>query len=175
MKRNLFGIISFAMMCVSSTANASESSVFGAQFDISTPAGTALGLVLRAPPVPWFKLGLDATYSLSPGVRANLLIDPIKFGIAPVANIDVGHQFAFKIPEIHNSPATDFNYVDLQGGLAFGKSDGFRFLMMAGMTYLDGTAHHFQGLLPSTNGLIVGDPNFKGWIPNVKIGFAVMF
>lgn len=147
----------------------------GMEFDISAPSGVALGVMARLPKLPWFKLGLAATGTLAPGVRGNLLIDPIKFPIAPVANIDVGHQFGFKVPSVDNSPKIAFTYCDLQGGLGLGSRDGFRFMLMAGFSYLAGTAYNFQGLVPATKGLTVMDPHFTGWIPNAKLGFSYLF
>lgn len=150
----------------------------GMNFDLSVPSGVALGLDARLPQVPWFKLGLSATATLNAGIRGNILIDPIKFPVAPVANIDVGHQFGFKVPGLDNSPTIDFSYTDLQGGLGFGSREGFRFMLMGGMSYLWGTANHFQGVLPasaSTEGLTIADPTFHGWVPNAKLYFIGMF
>jgi hypothetical protein len=156
----------------------SDSFKLGMNFDLSDPSGIALGLTTRLPYLPWFKLGLDATYTLAPGIRGNLLIDPIKFPVAPVANLDFGHQFGFKVPGVSNSPTIDFDYVDLQGGLAFGSRDGFRFLLLAGMSHLSGTAHNFQGVISSsssTQGLTIADPNFSGWVPDAKLGVEFLF
>ena len=100
----------------------------GMLFDLADPSGVALGLETRLPYLPWFKLGVAATGTLMVGVRGNLLIDPINFPIAPVANLDIGHQFPMSIPTVHNSPSVSFTYYDLQGGLGLGKRDGFRFL-----------------------------------------------
>lgn len=150
----------------------------GMNFDLSVPSGVSLGLTSRLPYLPWFKLDLDVTTTLAPGLRGSLLLDPIKFPVAPVANLDLGHQFGFKVPGVSNSPTIDFDYVDLQGGLAFGSRDGFRFLLLAGMSHLSGTAHNFQGVLPassSTQGLTIADPNFSGWVPDAKLGVEFLF
>lgn len=168
-----------ALMLTSASAFADEAKPvpfkLGMEFDLSVPSGVALGLEARLPHVPWFKVGLAGTGTLAPGIRGNVLIDPIKFPIAPVANIDVGHQFSFKAPGVSNSPSFAFSYCDLQGGLGLGSRDGFRFMLMAGFSYLDGNAHNFQGVLPATKGLTVGDPHFTGWIPNAKLGFSLLF
>src|SRR5258708_29954577 len=70
----------------------------GMSLDASVPSGAALGLQARLPYIPWFKIGLAGTYTLAPGIRGNILIDPISFPIAPVANVDVGHQFPITVP-----------------------------------------------------------------------------
>jgi hypothetical protein len=148
----------------------------GISFDISAPSGVALGIEARAPHVPWFKLGFDVTTTLAPGYRFNLLIDPIKFGIAPVGNIELGHQTEFTIPGVDNSPKVDFTYCDLQAGIGLGSRDGFRFLILAGGSHLNGTAHNFQGVVGQpVDGLTIGDPRFNGWIPSAKLGFNYLF
>jgi hypothetical protein len=148
----------------------------GMLFDISVPSGLALGVEARAPHVPWFKLGFAVTETLSPGYRFNLLIDPIKFGIAPVGNIELGHQTQFSIPGVDNSPKINFTYYDLQGGIGLGSRDGFRFLLLTGMSHLAGAAHNFQGLVGDpVSGLTINDPTFSGWIPSAKIGINYLF
>lgn len=149
----------------------------GMLFDISVPSGVALGLEARLPYVPWFKFGLAGTGTLAPGVRGNILFDPIKFPIGPVLNVDVGHQFAFGVPGLKNSPTLDFTYTDLQGGIGLGSRDGFRFLLMGGMSYIfNGSANNFQGVLTNAPvGLKLGDPTFTGWAPNAKLGFNLLF
>lgn len=148
----------------------------GMQFDIGLPSGVALGVVGRVPQVPWFKLGLAATGTLMPGIRGNVMFDPIKFGVAPVANIDLGHQFPFAIPGVKNSPDIGFSYVDLNAGLAFGNRDKFRFLLLSGYSYLFGSASNFQALITSApKGLTLANPTFTGWIPNLKLGFEWLF
>jgi len=148
----------------------------GMSLDVSVPSGAALGLEARLPHVPWFTLGAAGTYLLAPGVRGSILIDPIKFAVVPVANIDLGYQSSFTVPGIKNSPSVDYTYVDLNAGLAFGSRDGFRFLLLSGMSYLDGGAHNVQGALGnSAKGLTVADPAFNAWTPNVKLGFKLLF
>lgn len=171
----LFAVL--ALACVSVSARADDATPFkvGMGFDLSAPSGAALGVEARLPHVPWFKLGVSGTYLLAPGVRTNVLIDPINFVIAPVANVDVGHQFTMKVPGISNSPSMDFNYLDLQGGAAIGKRDGARFLLMAGMSYLDGSVQHLDKSFTLPGGTTVGSPKFNGWVPNIKTGFELLF
>jgi hypothetical protein len=170
-------LIALSSIFVSASALADNQTPLkaGMSFDISVPSGLALGAEVRLPYVPWFKLGLAATGTLMPGIRGNILIDPIKFPIAPVANVDVGHQFAFTIPGVSNSPSIDFTYCDLQGGLGFGSRDGFRFMIMAGMSYIVGSAGNFQNFVAPGNGITLGDPRVSGWIPNAKFGFNLLF
>ena len=147
----------------------------GMLFDLSVPSGVALGIEARLPKVPWFKLGLAGTGLLGPGIRGNVLVDPFKFPVVPLLNFDLGHQFPFAVPGVKNSPDIDFTYADFQGGLGVGSRDGFRVMLLGGMSYLDGTAHNFSGLLGTSKGVTVGDPNFNGWLPNAKIGFNWLF
>lgn len=144
----------------------------GASFDFGLPSGVALGVVGRVPEVPWFKLGLSATGALSPGVRGSVLFDPIHFGIAPVAGVALGHAFDFKVPGVSNSPSVEYSYANLNAGLAFGNRDGFRFLVLSGASYWFGDASNFQALIgKSANGLVIGNPSFHAWTPNLLIGF----
>jgi hypothetical protein len=148
----------------------------GLVFDLSLPSGVALGGEVRLPYLPYFKVGAAMTYTLAPGLRANILLDPIKFPVAPIANFDLGHQFGFSLPSLKNSPTVDFTYEDIQGGIGFGNRDGFRFMILGGMTHLSGTAHNFQGVITnSPAGLTIADPQFSGWIPSAKLGFNWLF
>jgi hypothetical protein len=180
-KHHLVGaMVAVATMTCVGVASADENSFnLGMNFDLSAPSGAALGLDARLPYLPWFKVGVSGTYALAPGVRGNILVDAIKFPIAPVLNVDVGHQFPITAPGVSGNPTVDFNYLDLQGGLALGSRDGFRFMLLAGMSYLDGGAHNVQGAINSNNNsgttLVVGDPNFHGWAPNAKLGFTLLF
>jgi hypothetical protein len=179
MKKFLIGAISALSLGIATVAFADENNSVplkaGMSFDIGAPSGVALGVLVRPPYIPWWKVGLAITGTLNVGIRANILIDPIKFPIAPVANLDIGHQFPFAIPGVSNSPKVDFTYENIQGGLALGSRDGFRFMLLAGMSHLDGVAHNFQGVLPATNGLVISDPNFSGWVPSAKLGFSLLF
>lgn len=176
MKKFLIGAMAALSLSVAGNALADDNSLkAGMSFDLGVPSGVALGVLVRPPYIPWVKAGLSITGTLNVGLRGTLLIDPIKFPIAPVASLDLGHQFPFAVPGVNNSPKVDFTYEDVLGGLAIGKRDGFRFMLFAGMSHLDGIAHNFQGVLPATNGLTVSDPNFSGWVPSARLGFSTLF
>ena len=161
---------------VASAKPSSDSFKLGGALNIEVPSGVALGINARLPYLPWFKLSVSATYLLAPGLQGSVLVDPIQFPIAPVLDMDFGHQFQFTIPTLNNSPKIDFDYVNLGGGIALGSRDGFRFLILGGMAHLSGTAHDFQKALPtSVDGLTVSDPTFSGWIPTVKLGGEFLF
>lgn len=166
-----------AIVSMSTVAHADDQPRYkflGVEGDISVPSGVALGVTGRVPYAPWFKLGVSATYTLAPGVRGNLLIDPVKFVIAPVVNVDVGWQPPFTVPGVKGNPGGQFTYEDLQGGIALGKRDGFRFLLMGGMSHLDGSTSNFNNVV-NVSGASIGNPNFSVWIPNAKIGFNCLF
>jgi hypothetical protein len=170
----LLGSIAFA----SHSASAQEAPRYkfiGMQFDIATPSGVALGIEGRLPYVPWFKLGIAGTYLLSPGVRGNLLIDPIRFPVVPVIDLDVGYQSPFTVPGVNNSPSGSFVYEDVRGGLAFGSRSGARFLLLAGMTHLSGSVSNLQSSITASPGVSFGNPHFDGFVPSVKLGFEVLF
>src|SRR5271156_5165159 len=81
----------------------------GPTFDLGLPSGAALGLQLRLPSLPWFKVNGAVTYTLAPGLRAGIMLDPINFPVAPVATVDIGHQFPFTVPVSGSKPGAEFN------------------------------------------------------------------
>jgi hypothetical protein len=171
-----------ACMCVSGIASAQPSQppvvqeqprykFIGMSFDVGVPSGVALGLEGRLPYMPWFKLGVAGTFTLAPGVRGSLLLDPIRFPVAPVANFDVGYQSPITVKNVSGS----FTYEDIQGGLAFGSRNGARFLLLAGMSHLSGDVSGFQNIVSTSNGVSFGNPTFNGWIPSARLGFVCLF
>ena len=140
----------------------------GMYFDIGAPSGLALGVLARHPKFPYVKLGAAATMLVNGGLRANLIIDPIKFPVAPIVNIDIGYQFPFAISDNQLS----FTYSDLQGGISIGNRDGFRFVVLAGAAYVSGYVSHFQKPF-SIPWIKVDEPSFSGFVPSAKIGFVL--
>jgi len=59
--------------------------------------------------------------------------------------------------------------------LGFGSREEARFLLMSGGSYLFGSASNFQGLVNPPKGLTLGNPSFTGWVPNIKLGFDLLF
>jgi hypothetical protein len=176
MKKVMIGALAVAMTAVSGSALAdSKSFAIGGAVDLSVPAGAAVGVQGRLPYLPWFKVGLSGTFLLSPGVRGNLLIDPIKFPVAPVADLAVGYQSDFTVPGVKKSPTLSYTYENLDAGLAFGSRDHFRFLLLAGMTHLDGSATGVNGLFTLPGHITLGNPNFNAWVPNAKLGVEFLF
>jgi hypothetical protein len=147
----------------------------GMTVDASFPAGLAVGIQERLPYLPSFKISESFTYTLAPGARLRLLVDPIKFGIAPVLNADIGWQSQFNIPGFHNPPAIEWTYETLGGGLALGNRDGFRFLLLVGMTHFNGTVSHIDGVLPTTNGIVISNPTINAWTPSGGLGVEWLF
>jgi hypothetical protein len=146
----------------------------GAVWSIGIPSGMELGAEVRLPHMPWYKLQVAATYTLAPGMVGSVLIDPIKFPVAPVLNVDVGRQFPFTVP-VNGRPGGDFDYATFGGGLAFGSRDGARLLLLAGESYISGSSHNIQAVFGDSNGLTIANPTFKGWIPTCKLGVEFLF
>jgi len=146
----------------------------GPTFDLGIVSGAALGLQLRLPSLPWVKVNGAVTYTLSPGIRAGIVLDPIAFPIAPVVTADIGRQFPFTVP-VSGKPGADFNYEDVMGGLAFGSRDSARFMLLAGESYLSGSVTNVQGAIKSSDGLTFNNPTFSGWIPSARIAFNFLF
>jgi hypothetical protein len=172
-------VLALCGMCGVASADDATTYPFkvGGQIGLSDYSGAAIGPVFRIPHAPYFKLGAAFTYTLAPGVQGNLLLDPIDFPIAPVAEIVYGHQFpaSASMFGVSNSPTVSFDYAVLQGGFCLGKRDGFRFMIMAGMAHLMGGVSNVQGVIPASSNLTVGNPNFSGWLPSVKLGTEWLF
>ena len=146
----------------------------GAVWSIGIPSGMELGLEARLPNMPWFKLQAAATYTLAPGMVGSILIDPIKFPVAPVLNFDFGRQFPFTVP-VNGRPGGDFDYANFMGGLAFGERDSARLLLLVGESYITGSSHNIQAVFADSNGLTIADPKFNGWIPIGKLEVEFLF
>ena len=110
----------------------------GMTFDIASPSLLALGVEARLPHVPWMKPSVALTTITMVGLRGGVLLDPVRFVIAPVGALEVGRQFPMSAPGVKDSPTVSFNYFNALAGLGLGSRDAFRFLLMGGMTYLDG-------------------------------------
>ena len=166
-----------ACLCVSTSAYADNSNKFdmGILFDISAPSGVALGVEARLPYTPWMKLGVAATALTYPGIRGSVLLDPIRFPIAPIVEADFGHQFTMSAPVIQNSPTVSFNYFSGLGGIGLGSRDHFRFMLLAGMSYLDGYVGNVEKTFSLPTGFSIANPTFHGWAPSAKLGFNVLF
>jgi len=147
----------------------------GMSFDVGVPSGAALGLELRAPFVPWFKLNGAFTYTLAPGARVGLVVDPIKFPVVPLGVVDVGYQSPISVNASGGTVGGSFTYEDFMGGLGFGSRDGFRFMLLAGETHLDGNVTGLASIVNTTQGVTYGDPKFHGWVPCARLGFSLLF
>lgn len=147
----------------------------GMVWSIGEPSGMELGLEARLPKMPWYKLQVAGTYTLAPGIRGGVLIDPIDFPVVPVLNLDLGHQFPFTVPGVNGRPGGEFNYADFQAGLAFGSRDGARLLVLGGESYISGSTHNIQAVFGNTGGFTISSPTFRGWIPDAKLGLELLF
>ncbi len=147
----------------------------GMTIDLGFPSGGAIGVQERLPYLPWFKFSEALTYTLAPGFRGSLLVDPIAFPIAPVLNADIGWQSRFNIPGFNNPPTVQWSYETIGGGLALGGRDSCRFLLLAGMTHFDGTVGNIEGRLPNTPGLSLDNPTIHAWTPSARLGVEFLF
>jgi hypothetical protein len=147
----------------------------GPTFDLATPSGAAFGVGAELPFMHFLKWNVSATYLLSPGIKGGVLIDPIRFPVAPVLDLDIGYQSTFSIPGMNNSPSTSFSYEDVRAGLAFGRRDFVRLFVLGGETHLDGNASNLTGTFTLPAGVSVSNAHFSGWAPSVKLGISVLF
>jgi hypothetical protein len=149
----------------------------GGAVSLATPYGFGLGVNFRLPYMPWLKVAGSGTFNLAPGLMASALIDPIRFPIAPVINLDAGWQSSIKVPGFSNPPTLEWTYENIFGGLALGgsKSDSTRVLLLAGMTHIDGSASNVQGVLPKEGNISLANPTFNGWLPGAKLEVEWLF
>ena len=189
-KKFMLSALAIADLCVSGAAmaddnnhpyrpevvasNPADSFRVGAAVGLGTPYGGSIGVNFRLPYLPWFKIAGSGTFNLAPGIMGSLLVDPIKFPIAPVANFDAGWQSQITIPT-SGRPTIEWTYENIMGGLAFGGRDSARFLLLAGMTHIDGSAWNIQASLPTISGLSLANPKFNGWLPAAKLGLELLF
>jgi hypothetical protein len=147
----------------------------GPTFDLATPSGVALGAVAELPYMHFLKWDISATYLLSPGVKGGVVVDPIRFPIAPVLDLDLGYQPSFTVPGVASSPSASFSYEDVRGGLSLGNRDKVRFFILVGETHFDGNASNLQGTFTLPSGVSISDAHFSGWVPSVKLSLTVLF
>lgn len=147
----------------------------GPSFDFGTPSGVGLGVAAELPYMHFLKWDVSATYLLSPGVKGGVLVDPIRFPVAPVLDLDVGYQSSFTVPKMSDSPSASFSYEDIRAGLAFGRRDHVRLFLLGGETHVDGNVSNLTGTFTLPAGVQVAGAHFSGWVPSVKLGLSVLF
>ena len=147
----------------------------GMQMDIGAPDGVALGVVVK--PVKVLRLNVSGTYNvLAPGVRGGMTLDPINFGIAPTLTIEGGYAAMGKIPGVSNSPQVGYTYLNLHGGLEFGKRDSWRIFLHAGPSWISLKASGVQSAIDLGNDFTMSDPRATVMFnPTVKLGFVALF
>jgi hypothetical protein len=178
--KNIFTALSMvAALSIPAMASAREDSPdqlrLGPTFDLATPSGAALGAVAELPYMHFIKWNVSATYLLSPGVKGGVMVDPIRFPVAPVLDLDLGYQPSFTVPGVASSPSASFSYQDVRAGIALGRRDFVRFFILVGETHFDGSASNLQGTFTLPSGVSISDAHFSGWIPSIKLGLTILF
>jgi hypothetical protein len=194
----LFGALVGAITCLSASALADDNAHpyrpdvtsslhhhpfrIGFGMDVGVPSGAALGVVFN-PKVDWARLQLSVTYNyLTPGGRASLQLDPLALlpncPIGLFADVQGGFSPESSVPGHTDLPQVGFDYVNLYGGLRFGKPNGFHWNFEAGPSYMHVSTANFQSLVSKTGttGLVVGNPTVNGWlVPTFVTGFTVVW
>lgn len=174
-----------AIICATSYASAEEDHKFRAGFgmDIGVPSGAAVSFVVH-PKVDWASVSLGMTYNaLALGGRVSLKLDPIaylapRFPIGLILDEQGGITGQGTIPGHSDLPSIGYTYLNLYGGLRFGKPNNFHWLLEAGPTYINATSGNFQATVNNNGGqgVTVGNPSVSGWIaPTFVTGFEVVW
>ena len=168
-----------ALLSVSAPAMADQSTFragFGA--DVGVPSGASLGLVVH-PFQDVLVVQASLTYNyLAVGGRLSLKLDPMALKKNLPIGVFIDGQGGFfgqgTIPG--HSATVGYDYVNLYGGLRFGKPNGFHWNIEVGPTYLSAQTGNFQSLFTSTSGTSVGNPKVSGWVvPTFVTGFEVVW
>lgn len=156
---------------------------FGFDFG-ANPAPLALGVVMH-PGVDWVSVEAALTENvLSPGGRLSLRLDPFAaaFPRLPVGLFgDVQGGFAPRgnIPGHADLPSIGYDYLNLYGGLRFGRASAFNWVIEMGPSFLHATTDRFQSVLNSNgapSGLTVANPVVNGMVsPTFLTGFQLVF
>lgn len=147
---------------------------FGLQLDAGAPDGVALGVIVR-PSLNWLRLNASGTWNyLSYGVRGGLTLDPINFPIAPTLTVEGGHFFYGTIPS--EQLQVSYDYLNLHGGLDFGKRDVIRFFIHGGVSYMNVYTKNFSTLFNHSDTITLSDPTFSvRAAPSLKVGIFYLF
>lgn len=182
MNKYLLGVLAATAVMATVDVASADPIRLGGGMDIGVPSGAAVGVVLN-PGVDWVRLQTSLTYDyLAFGGRQSIQLDPFAllpncpFGV--FADAQVGFQPNASIPGHADLPQVGFDYLNLYGGLRFGKPNGFHWNVEMGPTYMHITTNNFQSVLNNTGttGLVVGNPQVNGWImPTVETGFTVVW
>ena len=178
-------LLTTIMLCLlSSTAYADDDPHkfrVGFGVDISVPAGAAVGVVIH-PMIDWVSVETSLTYNaLNFGGRASLKIDPLallpRLPIGVFADVQGGFAANGNVPFEHNLPSVGYDYVNLYGGLRFGRMNNFHWLVEVGPTYIFANTNNFQSAVGKVgNGISFSDPKVSGWVaPTFLTGFEVVF
>jgi hypothetical protein len=171
--RNIL-IAALVAATVSSTALADENHYIGFQADVGAPDGANIGIVAH-PGIQWLRVVASGSYNyLSPGLRGEITLDPIKFPVALTLTADAGYFFPGSVPHLNNSPSLAYSYYNLQPGLEFGRRNRWRFFLRGGYSLIDAKL---------TNVIINNDKTFifsgadaqLHGAPSAKLGFCVLF
>ncbi len=172
-----------ALVLAGAARQACASPLLGAAVDGGFPDGLAASLVVR--PVFPLRLEVGGSYNLLGwGLRGAAALAPIRFVIAPVLRVEVGHQLDSDAGGLAErfarlSPAersalrrVAYDHVQAELGLELGSPDRLVFFLRAGLGYFSGTVHGFAAAVTGENASIVSalDPTVRGTYPAASAG-----
>jgi hypothetical protein len=158
---------------------------FGAEFGLGSAEGIYAGPTFK--PFDFLRFNADVTTDLvAPGFKGGLTLQPF-WGIAPLASVEIGHQFDGNFNTLggyfgaHSNTLllnnVDYSYINLQPGIAFGLKNWFMVDFRVGMTYLWSTTQGLQAFLSQQTNqpITTKEVSLNAWVPSVKLGFQILF
>lgn len=182
MKTLLFALPIFTIACMSTVAHADDDAHplrigFGA--DVGVPSGAALGVIIH-PKEDWLTAEASLTHNvLNFGGRLSLKLDPMALAknlpIGVFVDVQGGFAGAGNVPGHSDLPSVGYDYVNLYGGLRFGKPNGFNWNLEMGPSYMHVSTGNFSSVV-NTTGVTLGNPQANLWIaPAFSTGFSVVW
>ena len=159
--------------------------LFGFGLDFGAPSGITAGFVVN-PKLDWLAVEASFAYIIAPGGRLSVQLDPFaaawhNLPIGLFADLQGGFFARGQIPvDSSKLPSVGYDYINLYGGLRFGKMTGFHWFFEAGPSYMHVSTSDFAKVVGSSGslpkGLSVGNPSANAWVtPTGITGFRVVW
>lgn len=190
MRKFLFAAVAVAALTATADSfadNHPNQFHMGFGMDVGIPSGAAVGAVVN-PGLDWVRIQASLTYNyLTFGGRGSVQLDPfvllknsegssIPFGL--FADVQGGFAPEASVPGHSDLPQVGYDYLNLYGGLRFGRPNGFHWNLELGPTYMHVSTGNFQSVLNNAgvSGLKIGNPTVDGWLtPTFETGFTVVW
>jgi hypothetical protein len=186
MRKGITTLASVALLCMSANALAQEQHPLrlGFGMDLGVPSGITLGLVIH-PTVDWLSIQTSLSFNgLAPGMRLGVKLDPVAHVLPDsvlglLLEVQGGFACYGTIPgHASDMPTIGYEYVNLYGGVRFGKVNRFHWIFEVGPSHVNFNIMNFSNFMNSQFGLTTAagsTPTVNGWIPTFITGFEVVW